>query len=196
MAALLCAMTGVFVLGAMLPNYLTDYLHLTVQQEGFVMSGLGFGGFFGQFGIPGLSDIFGRKLMAVASFIGAAIMLRVFIAAGPSMAPLFVLMFIVSFFCLGLIALITGPIATESAPAGLVSSAIGMVVGIGEIFGGGVAPSLAGTIAKNYGIQSILYLALTGIGLGIVVCLFLKETAPRKLRSHGEKAVAVQSAAL
>src|SRR5450432_57952 len=29
MAALLCAMTGVFVLGAMLPNYLTDYLHLT-----------------------------------------------------------------------------------------------------------------------------------------------------------------------
>jgi MFS family permease len=196
MAALLCAMTGVFVLGAMLPNYLTDYLHLTVQQEGFVMSGLGFGGFFGQFGIPGLSDIFGRKLMAVASFIGAGIMLRIFIAAGPSMAPLFVLMFIVSFFCLGLIALITGPIATESAPIGLVSSAIGMVVGIGEIFGGGVAPSLAGTIAKNYGIQSILYLALTGIGLGVIVCLFLKETAPRKLRSHGEKAVAVQSAAL
>jgi predicted MFS family arabinose efflux permease len=185
MAALLCAMTGVFVLGAMLPNYLTDYLHLTVQQEGFVMSGLGFGGFFGQFGIPGLSDIFGRRLMAVASFIGAAIMLRIFITVtGQSMVPLFVLMFVVSFFCLGLIALITGPIATESAPLGLVSSAIGIVVGVGEIFGGGVAPALAGTIAKNYGIQSILYLALTGIGLGVIVCLFLKETAPRKIRAQ------------
>ncbi len=195
MAALLCAMTGVFVLGAMLPNYLTDYLHLTVPQEGIVMSGLGFGGFFGQFGIPGLSDIFGRKLMAVASFIGAGIMLRVFIAAGPSMAPLFILMFIVSFFCLGLIALITGPIATESAPLGLVSSAIGMVVGIGEIFGGGVAPSLAGTFAKHYGIQSILYLALTGIACGVIVCLFLKETAPRKIRTQAGKSMAAESVA-
>lgn len=193
MAALLCAMTGVFVLGAMLPNYLTDYLHLTVPQEGVVMSALGFGGFFGQFGLPGLSDIFGRRAIAVLGFIGAGILIRVFISTGPSLGPLFGLLFIISFFCLGLVALITGPIATESAPLGLVSSAIGIVVGVGEIFGGGIAPSIAGFIAQHYGIQSILYLALTGVTLGIVVCLFLKETAPRKTRGYSGKAVPAES---
>ena len=52
----------------------------------------------------------------------------------------------------------------------------------GEIFGGGIAPSIAGYVAQHYGIQNVLYLALVGVALGIIVCLFLKETAPRKVR--------------
>lgn len=193
MLALLCAMTGVFVLSAMLPNYLVDYLHLTGAQMGFVMSALGFGGFFGQFGLPGLSDIFGRRFMAISGFLAAAVLLRIFVGVGPNPALLFALLFVVTFFCLGLVALITGPIATESAPLGLVSSAIGIVVGSGEIFGGGIAPSIAGFIAQHYGIQDILYLALAGIILGIVVCLFLKETAPRKTRGYSKEAVVTES---
>jgi MFS family permease len=47
---------------SMMPNYLVDYLHLTAPQMGFVMSAIGFGGFVGQFGIPGLSDLFGRRI--------------------------------------------------------------------------------------------------------------------------------------
>ncbi|MBB5458015.1 hypothetical protein HDG33_001658 [Paraburkholderia sp. Cpub6] len=38
MAALFCAMTGVFVLGAMLPLYLTEYLSLDTQRMGVVVS--------------------------------------------------------------------------------------------------------------------------------------------------------------
>ena len=45
--------------------------------------------------------------------------------------------------------MLTGPIATEAAPAGLISSAIGIVVGAGEIFGGGAAPSIAGWVAQH-----------------------------------------------
>jgi sugar phosphate permease len=89
-------------------------------------------------------------------------------------------LFVVSFFCLGNVALITGPIATEAAPAGLISSAIGVVVGTGEIFGGGIAPSIAGFVANHYGIENTLYVALTGVTLGVVVSLLFKETAPRK----------------
>jgi len=73
-----------------------------------------------------------------------------------------------------------------------VSSAIGIVVGAGEIFGGGVAPSLAGYIAQNYGIQNVLYLALVGVATGVFVCLFLKETAPRKV--HREANSRIQAA--
>jgi sugar phosphate permease len=102
---------------------------------------------------------------------------------------LFILLFVATFFTLGLVALLTGPIATEGAPAGLVSSAIGIVVGAGEIFGGGVAPAIAGAVAKNYGIQNILWLPLGGVVLGILVCMFLKETAPRKINSGASQRV-------
>jgi predicted MFS family arabinose efflux permease len=181
MIALFCAMTCIFVLGSMVPNYLLDYLHLTPSQMGFITSALGFGGFFGQFAIPGLSDIWGRKWMGILSFVGAALLLRVFIATPANPWSLFAGLFVVSFCSLGVVALITGPISTESAPNGLVSSTIGIVVGAGEIFGGGVAPSIAGYVAQHYGIENILYLAFGGAALGAIVCLFLKETAPRKM---------------
>lgn len=191
MLALLCAMCGVFVLSAMLPNYLVDYLKLQPEQMGFVMSGLGFGGFVGQFALPGLSDLFGRKIIAVIGFIVTALLIRGLISSGPNPALLFTLLFLISMGCLGLVALITGPISTESAPAGLVSSAIGIVVGAGEIFGGGVAPSFAGFIAGHYGIQNVLYLAMGGVIAGVLVCLFLRETAPRKVAAHTPSLVGV-----
>ncbi len=179
MLALFGAMSCVFVLSAMVPSYLVDYLGLTAAQTGLVTSALGFGGFFGQFGVPGLSDVFGRKLIAILGFVGSAVSVWLLTGIGADVTMLFVTLFVVSFFCLGNVALITGPIATEAAPIGLVSSAIGIVVGSGEIFGGGVAPSIAGYIAQNYGIQNVLLVALSGVVFGAVVCLFLKETAPR-----------------
>lgn len=180
MLALLCAMACVFVLSALVPVYLTDVLGLTPGQMGVVTSAIGFGGFFGQFGWPGLSDRFGRKPLAILGFIGATISVYVFARTGAAVWPLFAALFVTSFFCLGNIALITGPIATESAPVGLISSAIGVVVGAGEIFGGGIAPAIADFVARSYGLPSVLYVALTGVVLGIFVCLFLRETAPSR----------------
>ena len=181
MLALLCAMTGVFILGAMMPNYLLDYLHLTPPQMGFVMSAIGFGGFLGQFGVAGASDILGRRTAAILSFIAACAFLTAFMATGAQPVRLFALLFLLAFCCFGLLALLTGPVATEAVPLQLISSSVGIVSGTGEIFGGGVAPSLAGYIAAHFGIQYTLRLALAGLTAGILVCLFLKETAPRKL---------------
>jgi sugar phosphate permease len=103
-----------------------------------------------------------------------------FASLGAAVLPLFVALFVCSFFCLGNVALITGPIATESAPRGLISAAIGVVVGAGEIFGGGIAPIIAGGVTDRFGLPSALNVALIGVALGIVVCLFLRETAPKK----------------
>jgi MFS family permease len=180
MLALLCAMACVFVLGAMVPIYLTNALQLAPTEVGVVASALGFGGFLGQFGWPGLSDRFGRKPLAILGFVGATASVYWFASTGAVVLPLFVALFVCSFFCLGNVALITGPIATESAPRGLISSAIGVVVGAGEIFGGGVAPIIAGGVTDRYGLPSALNVALVGVALGIVVCFFLRETAPSK----------------
>ncbi|MCY1518989.1 hypothetical protein D9M68_537260 [compost metagenome] len=45
LAGMFCMLTCLFVSSVMLPNYLTDYRRLDMQQMGFVMSAIGFGGF-------------------------------------------------------------------------------------------------------------------------------------------------------
>lgn len=182
MAALFCAMTGVFVLGAMLPLYLTEHLSLDTRHMGIVVSAIGFGGFVGQFGLPGLSDIVGRRVASVVGFAGTAVMLYVFRGLGAQPLELFAVLFVASFFTLGLVSLLSGPVATEAAPAGMVSTSIGVVVGAGEIFGGGVAPAIAGFVATHFGIQNILWLPICAVVLGIGVSFLLAETAPAKLR--------------
>jgi predicted MFS family arabinose efflux permease len=181
MAALMCAMSGIFVLSAMVPNYLVDYLGLTTQQMGFVTSAIGFGGFLGQVVLPGASDFLGRKTISLLGFVLGAAFLYAFMQIGPNPLALFALLFVSTFFCFGLLGLITGPIAAEAAPRGLISSTAGIIIGTGEIFGGGIAPAIAGSIAQTYGIQHVLTMALIGLAAGVVVSLFLRETAPRKI---------------
>ena len=82
MVSLLCAMTGVFVLSAVMPNYLVDYLKLTGPQMGFVTSAIGFGGALGQFGLLTVSDFIGRRTATMLSFIVAAVFLWFFIHTG------------------------------------------------------------------------------------------------------------------
>jgi len=190
MIALMCAMACIFVLGGMLPNYLVDHLKLTSEQMGFVASALGFGGFVGQFAVPGISDRLGRRPTAVLAFIGAAGTVWLLVGVGPSPNLLFAVLFLISFFSLGNVALITGPISTESAPPGLTASAIGVVVAVGEIFGGGVAPSIGGAIAQRAGIENILWMPLVGVALGAVVSLFFKETAPGRTKQAVELGLA------
>ena len=180
MLALLCAMSGIFSLGAMVPSYLVDYLKLTTAAMGFVTSAIGFGGFLGQLALPALSDVIGRKPVALGGFVFATGLVYAF-AQVSTVPALFALLFAACFFCFGLLGLLTGAIAAEAAPRGLVSSTTGIIVASGEIFGGGIAPVIAGAVAQHFGIQRTLTMALIGLAIGIIVCLFLRETAPRLL---------------
>ncbi len=183
MISLLCAMTGVFVLSAVMPNYLVDYVKLTGPEMGFVTSAIGFGGALGQFGLLTLSDFIGRRTATMLSFIVAAVFLWLFIHADAHLPTLFGLLFVAAMFNFGALAILAGPIPAEAAPVGLIASAAGIVIGAGEIFGGGIAPSIAGAIAQRSGIQYTLYFALGGQILGLVLALFLRETAPRRATS-------------
>ncbi|GGA46102.1 MFS transporter [Paenibacillus physcomitrellae] len=186
MFALCGAMTCIFVLGSMFPSYLTDYLKLSVTQMGFITSAIGFGAFFGQLAIPGLSDRFGRKTVTLCAMLLTLVMLGILIGTGASPMALFALLFMTAFGCNGCLPLLSGTITIESVPAPLISTAAGVIIGVGEIFGGGVAPSLAGFIAKNYGIENTLLLAIGGIVVCLLLCLFLKETAPSRIRAGRE----------
>ena len=181
MLTLMCAMGGVFVLAAMAPSYLTDFLKLTPQQMGVVFSAVGFGGAIGQFAMPTVSDFIGRKLATLISYILAAVFTYLFARAGAdSLSTLFWLLFFASLFNFSALAILAGPIAAEAAPLGMVASVAGLVIGAGEIFGGGVAPAIAGRIAATSGIDQVFTFTISSLILGFLIALFLKETAPRK----------------
>jgi MFS family permease len=185
---LICAMGGIFVIAAMLTAYLTAPvgagLGLDAVTAGNVFSAVGVGGAIGQFAMPALSDIIGRKSSTLASYILAAVFLYFFTQAGPeNTTTLWVLLFFASMFNFAALAILAGPVAAEAAPPGMLASMAGFVIFAGEFVGGGISPIIAGRIAGGeYGLKGALYFAACGLVLGFFVALFLKETAPRKVR--------------
>jgi predicted MFS family arabinose efflux permease len=181
MLTLMCAMGGIFVMGAMMPSYLTDYLGLSIQQMGVITSAIGFGGALGQFAMPTLSDFIGRKVTILISYVLAAVFIWLFVRTGAdNQAALFWLLFFAALFNFSALATLAGPVAAEAAPLGMIASVAGLVIGAGEIFGGGVAPSIAGRIAASSGIEHVFTFTIASLILGFLIALFLKETAPRK----------------
>ena len=172
MLTLMCAMGGIFVMGAMMPSYLTDYLKLSIQDMGMVTSAIGFGGALGQFAMPTLSDFIGRKITILISYLLAAGFIWLFTQTGADdHTALFWLLFFAALFNFSALATLAGPVAAEAAPLGMIASVAGLVIGAGEVFGGGVAPAIAGQIAGSSGIQNVF---------PFVIALFLRETAPRR----------------
>jgi len=180
MLSLVCAMSCIFVLASMTPNYLQDYLRLSPQQMGVILSGLGLGGFAGDWLVCAASDRFGRRKMAVISFIGSLVSVYLFQSTGANPWLLFVGLFCASFFSFGILGLMTGPMATEAVTPGLIASAVGIVSGAGEIVGGGLVPVIAGYVAQSEGIQNVFYVTYAGLAIGTIVSLFFVETAPRR----------------
>ncbi|RQZ17197.1 MFS transporter [Burkholderia sp. Bp9031] len=178
---MLCWLTCLIVLSALLPNYLTDYLHLDLQQMGFVLSATGIGGTLGGIAMPSLSDRIGRRPVMVLSVLGAFVSLWSFSRTGADPVALFARLLATIFFVFAMITLTVGPISAEAVPANLMTTASGLVIGVGEIFGGGIAPSVAGYVAQHFGIQYIMQLGMSALAIGLVVAISLKETAPVRL---------------
>jgi predicted MFS family arabinose efflux permease len=190
MLCMLCWLTCLIVTSALLPNYLIDYLKLNVTQMGLVLSAIGFGAALGTIVLPAISDRLGRKPVMIFATLCGAISVIFFIRTGAQPAALFGLLFLTHFFNFGCLNLTVGPLSAESVPARLMSTATGVAVCVGEIFGGGIAPIIAGFVATVAGIQYILYLAAGAMAAGFVTSLFLNETAPIRLRVKAKKALA------
>jgi len=181
MISLLGIMSCFFVVSAMSPIYLTDYLHLSVQSMGFVTSAIGFGGFVGALGLPAFSDRIGRRMALWMCYILGLLALLIFMYTGNNPLVLFVLLFIISACGFGNLIMNTAVIPAESVPIALRGAASGLPIAVGEMFGGGVAPTIAGYVAQNYGLDKILFIAVGGWVFAAIVSLFIKETAPIKV---------------
>lgn len=175
-----CWITNLVILPAFMPSYLTEILHLDLQQMGLVMSAIGLGAAIGAVLMPTLSDRLGRKPVMIISVLCSLVSLALLMRCGANVFQLFACLFGTMFGIFALITLTVGPISAESVPAALMTSASGLVIGVGEVFGGGVAPALAGYVAKHYGVGNAMYFALGALVVGFVVAISLRETAPSR----------------
>ena len=181
MISLLGIMSCFFVVSAMSPTYLTDYLHLSVQSMGFVTSAIGLGGFVGALGLPAISDRIGRKMALWICYILGLLALLIFMNTGNNPTVLFALLFVIAGCGFGNLIMNTAVIPAESVPIALRGAAAGLPIAVGEIVGGGLAPGFAGYVAQNFGLDKILFIALGGWIFAGIVSLLLKETAPIKV---------------
>jgi predicted MFS family arabinose efflux permease len=180
MVGMFCWLTCLITTSAFMPSYLMDHLGLGFGPMGRVMSAIGFGATAGTLLLPWLSDAIGRKPVMLLSAAGASVAMLFLSRTGPDPATLFWLLFAVHFFNNALITLTVGPICFESVPAGLTATASGVVIAVGELAGGGLAPILAGQFAEIFGIRHLLWLPMGALAVGFLVCLVaLRETRPR-----------------
>ncbi|MGC5699351.1 MFS transporter [Pseudomonas sp. NFXW11] len=191
-----CILTCQFVLCAMLPSYLTDYMHLDTLSMAFVISAIGLGGFIGQLIIPGMSDRLGRKPVVSVCFMTSSTLVGLLIVSPAIPWLLFLLLFLLSFFNFSLICMTVGPLTSESVTPALLPTATGIVVGFGEILGGGLSPAVAGFAASHFGLPSILYVALSGSLLGLLLSFVLKENALETRRTRDLEALPILPASL
>jgi predicted MFS family arabinose efflux permease len=175
---MLCWLTCLITTSAFLPNYFIDHLKLPFSQMSGIMSAIGIGSTVGTLALPWLSDGIGRKPVMVLSTVGALISLWLLASAGAQVPVLFALLFMVHFFNNALITLTVGPLCSESVPPQLMATASGVVIAVGELFGGGIAPVVVGQVAQRIGIQHILWLPCVMMGVGLLLSLFTRETRP------------------
>jgi MFS transporter, ACS family, hexuronate transporter len=83
----------------------------------------------------------------------------------------------------GLFPLFMGTIPSESVKLRHMTTAIALVMGTGEVFGGVLSPTLAGWAADRAGLAAPLWIMLGLCVVSGLLAIGLTETAPRR-RTH------------
>jgi len=166
------------------PIFLVSGKHYDSRTMSWVMSALGAAHVFWGFAVPWISDRIGRK-PAMVIFSAISILAPLFMIFVDSPGTLAALLFL-SYTGLGCFTIFMSTIPAETVPAGHMATAIGMIMGLGEIVGGVLAPTAAGYAADFYGLQMPFWISAGGAACALLLSLFLTETCPSRIarRSH------------
>ncbi|WP_322063262.1 MFS transporter [Paraburkholderia sp. J63] len=175
-----CAfITWYYAFLAFAPSYLIEQRHFAPSQMAWIMSLIGLANVIGGFGVPALSDRLGRKSMMII-FSVASILTPLVLIFFHAAFPLFALVLFLTYLGHGCFPLFMATIPSETVPAACLTRTIGLVIGVGEIVGGFVSPTIAGSAADHFGAAAPFYMAAGAATLAAVLSLFLQETAPCK----------------
>jgi MFS transporter, ACS family, hexuronate transporter len=182
----ICAVLGVLLVSylvlcwAFMPLYLTQVRHYDTQTMGWLMGALGISATIGAFAISALSDRVGRRpLLIIMPLIAVILPLGAMYYEGSVWG--LAAIFFVGWGVNGIFPLFMGTVPSESVSPRHMATALGICMGTGEILGGVLAPSLAGTVADRVGLQAPLWMMLGVTVAGALLAFGLRETAPRVL---------------
>jgi predicted MFS family arabinose efflux permease len=190
---LLCSIISVFAVGSavtgsiFMPLYLDGPLAIDPKIWSRMMAVVGLCPGVGAVVFTALSDRIGRKPPMI---VGAFLMMLgplalLFVGGGPTV--LTVLMF-AGWMGMGIFPLFMGVVPAEALGAARAATAMGLVVGIGELGGGVLGPIVAGSMADNMGLDAAMWLQIGLAFCGGLTALLLTETNPRVLARKASNA--------
>ena len=174
-----CIWGWYFLILTFLPLYCVRVLQLSGRDMSLVMSALGAAGVLAAVVVPSLSDRLGRRpIMALFAAVGALAPLGALCFGGATVA-VGALVFV------GCLATGIGPLYMSTVPLETVSArdgatAVGLIMGFGQIVGGFCGPAIGGLLADRFGLTVPLWAAVAACLVAALTCLFLNETAPAK----------------
>lgn len=187
-----CAYIAWFILiVSFAPTFLIRQKHFSNTTMGWVMSALGLAHVFWGFAVPWISDRIGRK-PAMIVFTATAVLAPLALIHIDS-PVLLAGALLLTYTGLGCFTIFMSTIPAETVPARYIATAIGMIMGLGEIVGGFFAPMIAGYAADIHGLTTPFWISTAGAAIALVLSLFLVETAPRKLAAEGPVTAAVET---
>lgn len=170
------------------PTFLVRFHHFSAQTMSYLMSMLGFAWVGWGFAVPAISDRIGRKLaMVIFSLIASTCpILMIYIPDAATMAPLLLL----TYTGLGCFTLFMATIPAESIDPRAIATALGLIMGIGELIGGFLSPTIAGFAADHYGMPVVMWISAAGALIPAFLSCFLRETAPARISVESVPSIA------
>lgn len=189
-SVLSCLMVGSLVIGSIfLPLFFTGPRAWEPTTMSFVMAVLGLCPGIGGVLVSWISDRVGRRPPMIFGCFLAAVCPFAALWFGGSIPALTAIMF-ASWLGIGVFPLFMGLVPAETLGQAQAATAMGLVVGIGELSGGFLGPLIGGRLADLYGLQAPLLIQGALAIVAGFVAFGLIETNPRVLARRTEGAVA------
>ena len=175
-----CLMITWFVaLMTFTPIYLMENRGFAPGDMGLLMTVLGVSSVISGFAVPAISDRIGRKPTMIFFAAVAVAVPLVLVYAQTSLPVLGALLFL-SYFGYGCFPLFVSTIPAETVGIAHAGRAIGLVMGVGEVVGGVLAPMIEGNAADHYGAAAPFLIASAAAAAAALLSCALKATASFK----------------
>ncbi|MEE4150098.1 MFS transporter [Pseudomonas viridiflava] len=183
-------LTWFVILISFTPTFLVSVRGYSAPTMGTIMSCLGAAWVVWGFVVPSISDRIGRRpTLVLFSLVAACCPVALLYAPTPMALGMLMLL---TYTGLGCFTLFMSTIPAETVPREVMATALGMIMGVGELIGGFVAPTVAGLAADRFGLSIVMWISCGGALLAAALSLMLKETAPAVLQRRSRAQPVVQ----